>query len=139
MSPSPDGGGTPAGQPLQPFHDQALPDPMIDLIITLVILKSPGLVSNAIKGMASRSTVSRGISWRLGSHKSAVKWANRMNKRGWTNESITETIQKGKVFNASNKVNPGNPASRYEFNGRSIIIDDVTNEILQLGAYGFKF
>jgi RHS repeat-associated protein len=80
-------------------------------------------------------------SWTLGSFKSAAKWANQMAKRGWTSDQITDAILNGKQFQAINKVHPGNGATRYvnPTTGRSIVVDDTTREILQVGGDDFDF
>lgn len=80
---------------------------------------------------------------KLGRFKSAQKWANQMAKRGWTEEQIDEAWQNGKRYDAPNKVNAGNPAGRYvnPSTGRSIVVDEVLNEVLQVGgdaANGFR-
>lgn len=64
-----------------------------------------------------------------------------MQKRGWTREQIDEAIEAGKRFTADNKVNPGNSATRFVHpkTGRSVVVDDVTIEVLQVGGNGFKF
>ncbi|WP_294043199.1 colicin E5-related ribonuclease, partial [Thiolapillus sp.] len=79
--------------------------------------------------------------WILGKGKSATKWANQMKKRGWTNQQITEALQGGKRFPAENLVNKGNSATRYVHPkmGRSVVIDDVTKEIIHVGGDGFKY
>ncbi|WP_419648177.1 colicin E5-related ribonuclease [Thiolapillus sp.] len=64
-----------------------------------------------------------------------------MKKRGWTNQQITEALQGGKRFPAENLVNKGNSATRYVHPkmGRSVVIDDVTKEIIHVGGDGFKY
>ena len=74
--------------------------------------------------------------WQLGPHKSEKQWANRMQARGWTKEQITQTIAEGQEFPALNKVNPGNPAIRYELGGRFVVRDEVTRDILQISGTG---
>ena len=82
-----------------------------------------------------------GPNWRLGSNHSATQWANKIAKRGWTPQQISEAIANGQRFPAVNLVNPGNPASRYihPTTGRSVIVDNVTGEIIHVGADGFLF
>lgn len=79
------------------------------------------------------------ITWTFGAHKSATTWQNQMNNRGWTVDQINEAIEKGEQFSAPNDVNPGNAATRYvnPTTGRYVVMDNVTNEILQLGGDGF--
>lgn len=79
--------------------------------------------------------------WNLGEHKSARKFQNQMQKRGWTPEQIDEAMSGGKKFPAQNNVNPGNTATRYVHpeTGRSVVVDDVTKEVLHVGGDGFKY
>ncbi len=75
--------------------------------------------------------------WQLGNFKSPTKWANQLLSRDWTPRQITDTIKKGKKFPAPNKVNKLNSATRYEYNGRFIVRDNVTKEILQISGKNF--
>lgn len=75
--------------------------------------------------------------WSLGTHKSAAKWENRMLSRNWNKENITETISKGKKFSAKNNMT-GSSATRYEYNGRYVVRDNKTKEILQISNSNFK-
>jgi hypothetical protein len=61
--------------------------------------------------------------------------------RGWTKKLIQEAVEFGQKIPAVNKVNPGNPATRYVHptTGQSVVIDDVTNQILQVGGPGFRY
>jgi RHS repeat-associated protein len=79
--------------------------------------------------------------WNLGGPKSATKWSNQMAKRGWTPQQIDEAIAGGQKFSAPNNINPGNSATRYVHpqTGRSVVVDDVTNEVLHVGGDGFKY
>lgn len=83
----------------------------------------------------------RAAKWIMGNNKTPVKWANRMAKRGWTEQQITEAIQGGRSFPAQNAVNAGNGATRYVHpsTGRSVVIDDVTNEIIHVGGNGYVY
>jgi hypothetical protein len=64
-----------------------------------------------------------------------------MESRGWTTEQITEAIESGAAVPAENKVHPGNGATRYvsPTTGRSVVVDDVTHEILHLGGDDFGY
>jgi RHS repeat-associated protein len=77
--------------------------------------------------------------WKFGEFKSATKWQNQMTKRGWTPEQITEALKSNEVYQMVNQVNPGNQALRYVHpsTGKSVVIDSVTKEILQVGGEGF--
>jgi hypothetical protein len=79
--------------------------------------------------------------WKFGDHKSDTKWKNQMNNRDWTNQQIDEAIAEGPGVPAENMVNPGNSATRYVHpsTGRSVVVDNVTNEILHVGGDGFLY
>jgi hypothetical protein len=64
-----------------------------------------------------------------------------MQQRGWTAEQITEAIQNGRKLHAVNNVNPANAATRYVHpaTGRSVVIDDVTGEVIHVGGDGFVY
>jgi len=101
-----------------------------DLIGIALIGKA--LISNATK---------EGSSWVFGSFKSESKWASQFSKRGWTAEQVTEAVKNGENFKAINMVNKANGATRYVHpaTGKSIVIDDVTKELLHVGGEGFKY
>jgi hypothetical protein len=82
-----------------------------------------------------------GSNWVYGAFKSDTKWANQLAKRGWTPEQVTEAIMKGEKFDAVNMVNKGNSATRYVHptTGKSVVIDNVTKELLQVGGEGFQW
>lgn len=79
--------------------------------------------------------------WTFGAFKSEAKWTSQLEKRGWTKEQITEAISKGERFPAENLVNKGNSATRYVHptTGQSVVIDDVTKEVIHVGGPGFKY
>jgi hypothetical protein len=81
-----------------------------------------------------------GRNWRLGDHKTALKWERQMNERGWTAEQITEALETAGIP-VRNAVNPANPATRHVHptTGRSVVIDSQTGQVLQLGGDGFRF
>ncbi|MFZ1153412.1 MAG: colicin E5-related ribonuclease [Solirubrobacteraceae bacterium] len=70
----------------------------------------------------------------------SAKMASQMEARGWTGESIQEAIQSGDQVQAVNKAT-GNPATRYinPATGRSVVLDDVTKEVIHVGEQGFKY
>ncbi len=76
--------------------------------------------------------------WSLGKFKSAKRWANQFEKRDWTPEEITETIKNGRKIKAPNEVrkriDPRATATRYEYNGRYVVRDDQTGEIIQISG-----
>jgi hypothetical protein len=79
--------------------------------------------------------------WVYGSFKSETKWANQFVARGWTEVEITEAITNGVRFTAVNNVNKANGATRYVHptTGKSVVVDNVTKELLQVGGPGFKW
>lgn len=93
----------------------------------------------AVKGMQNKAP--SGSELKFGKHKSSAKWENQMQKRGWTQKQITEDVKKGDSFQAKNMVNKGNPATRYVHpeTGRSIVVDNTTNEILHIGGDGYEY
>jgi hypothetical protein len=64
-----------------------------------------------------------------------------MRDRGWTADTITEAIQSGQQFPAVNNVSPSNPATRYVHpaTGRSVILDNVTAEVIHVGGDGYLY
>jgi hypothetical protein len=79
--------------------------------------------------------------WQLGGNHSGQQWQNKMLQRGWTPDQITEAIQNGQKVSAVNLVNPDNAASRYVHptTGRSVVVDDVTEEVIHVGGDGFVY
>jgi len=79
--------------------------------------------------------------WKLGGNHSAHQWANKMTQRGWTPQQINEAMANGQRFPATNNVNLGNPATRYVHptTGRSVVVDDVTMEVIHVGGDGFLY
>jgi hypothetical protein len=82
-----------------------------------------------------------GGSRRFGGSKSAQKWANQMKQRGWTPQRIDDAVQTGQKLPASNNINPSNGATRYVSpdTGQSVVIDNVTGEVIHVGGPGFKY
>ncbi len=72
--------------------------------------------------------------WTFSPHKSATKWANQQTARGWTPPQISQVLRTGNPTSATNLVNPANPATRFTdpATGHFVVIDDVTNHILQI-------
>jgi RHS repeat-associated protein len=70
-------------------------------------------------------------------------WGQYMAKRGWTVEEINQTISTGvrATHTDVNYLNAGNPMSiiTNPQTGKSLIIDNVTKEIIMLGQKGFKY
>ncbi len=63
-----------------------------------------------------------------------------MGPRGWTEDAIQEAMSSGKQVNALNKAD-GNPATQYIHpkTGQSVVVDDVTGEVIHVGGPGFKY
>lgn len=91
--------------------------------------------------LATSAAAKGGGSWVYGAFKTEAKWAGQLSKRGWTAEQITEAVTKGKSFDAVNMVNKANSATRYVHptTGQSVVIDNVTKELLHVGGAGFKY
>ena len=64
-----------------------------------------------------------------------------MMQRGWKPDQITEAIQNGQRFTASNNVNAASAATRYVHptTGRSVVVDDVTMEVIHVEGDGFLY
>jgi hypothetical protein len=79
--------------------------------------------------------------WSFGANKSDSKWQNQMSQRGWTSQQITSAIKFGSQFPAKNNINPNNPATRYvhPVTGRSVVVDEVTNEIIHIGGNNYGY
>jgi RHS repeat-associated protein len=79
--------------------------------------------------------------WSFGTGKSINKWSNQMTNRGWTPQQIDDAIINGKAFSAPNNLNPGNGATRYvnPQSGQSVVIDNVTREVIHIGGPGFGY
>ncbi len=63
-----------------------------------------------------------------------------MAKRGWAAAQIDEAVAKGKRRQTVNLAT-GGPATRYVHpsTGRSIVVDDVTGEVIHVGGDGFQY
>jgi hypothetical protein len=65
-----------------------------------------------------------------------------MERRGWTKEMIEEAFRAGPVEARIDKtVSPFGNATRYVHpgTGQSVVINDVTGNVIQVGAPGFRF
>ena len=79
--------------------------------------------------------------WRLGDNHSATQWQSKMQKRGWTADQITEAVAAGQRFGAVNNIRPLNGATRYVHptTGRSVVLDDISGEVIHVGGDGFVY
>jgi hypothetical protein len=92
--------------------------------------------------IASAGAISQSqANWTYGDHKSAQKFHNQMQKRGWTPQQIDEAMTSGNRVPAPIQVNPRNTATRYVHptTGRSVVVDNVTHEVLHVGGDGFRY
>ncbi len=85
------------------------------------------------------SAINRNTEWTLSTHKSPTRWSNQINSRNWTPAQITRTIKYGKRYSTDNNVNKENGATRYVYEGRYVVRDNKTKEILQISGEGFKY
>lgn len=133
----PDGGQWTDGDDAAPaINDPPIEEVYPELLI-LPFLRIPRIL-HTWRVWALRRRESR--QWTLGKFKSDKRWANQPEDRNWTPEDITETIRKGEKFEAPNmprKHDPTASATRYEYNGRYVVWDDQTGEILQISGKKF--
>lgn len=113
-------------KPLEPVYPE----------FALIPLLRVGRLAAAWRAWALQRNLSR--EWTLGSHKSAIQWRNRLEKGDWTPEKITTVIRRGNRLDTYNAVNKPNSASRYELGEDFIVVDDITNEVLQISGPGYK-
>jgi Colicin E5 ribonuclease domain len=113
------------GTPIEPVYPE---------LLILPLLRVPALIA-AWRAWAFQRQVSK--SWKLGSHKSATKWRNRLEKGDWTPEKITRIIREGKAHKAPNNVNRSHTATRYELGNDFVVIDDMTKDVLQVSEPGY--
>jgi hypothetical protein len=123
----------------KPYYDHGVePEPGLDPVypelLLIPFLRIPRLIA-AWRLWVLQRNLSK--TWKLGSHKSSKKWANRMEKGNWTPNKISEVIRKGEPNKAPNSVNKSNTATRYELGNDFVVIDDVTKEVLQVSEPGY--
>lgn len=72
--------------------------------------------------------------------KSAAKLARQMAARGWTSDQVREAVAAGRAFPATN-LETGRAATRYVHptTGRSVVIDDLSGEIIHVGGDSFIY
>ena len=65
--------------------------------------------------------------------KTETKLSNQMNKRGWTKESVQNTVDSPYTTSPSKNLATQNSATAYyNKDGSYVILDDVTNEVVQI-------
>jgi len=64
-----------------------------------------------------------------------------MARRGWTGLQIDEAIADGRKCSATNLIHPENLATRHVHptTGRSVVVDDVTGEVIHVGGDDFLY
>ena len=72
--------------------------------------------------------------------KAPEKLRRQMAARGWSDETIAEAVASGNRHPAINR-ETGTPASRYihPLTRRSVVIDDVSGEVIHVGGDGFIY
>lgn len=72
--------------------------------------------------------------------KSSPRLARQMAARGWTVEQIEEARRNGERRPAVNR-ETGTPATRYihPVTSRSVVIDDVSGDVIHVGGDGFIY
>lgn len=72
--------------------------------------------------------------------KDPARLARQMRARGWTPGQVEEAVARGRSLPAVNK-ETGGPATRYIHpeTGRSIMIDDVSGDVIHVGGDGFIY
>ena len=132
-------------------YSQGISSGRIEMVDDPFTMLGPGLLrglftklTTATITSATRATIEEApaeIKWLLGASKSEAKWASQLSKRGWTPEQITDAITKGEKVVAQNSINPANGATRYihPTTGQSVVLDNVTNEVIHVGGPGFKY
>lgn len=88
-----------------------------------------------LRAAAKAAQAARGVVPSIG-----AKVGRQMGSRGWTEDAIQEAMSAGKRVKAVNKQS-GNPATRYihPTTGQSVVIDDVTGEVIHVGGPGFFY
>jgi hypothetical protein len=64
-----------------------------------------------------------------------------MRQRGWTADQIDEALRRGQRFAAANNLDPAKGATRYvhPITGRSVVLDNVTGEVIHVGGDDFVY
>ena len=72
--------------------------------------------------------------------KPPAKLLRQMAQRGWTEDQIAEALASGRNEFALN-LETGGPATRYihPTTGRSVVIDDVSGDVIHVGGDGFIY
>jgi hypothetical protein len=89
--------------------------------------------TNAYMEMESAAPHARGLGGMVSQHSTL--------QRGWTQKQILEAFEKGQSFPAVDKTAGFSPATRYVHptTGKSVVINDATGKVIQVGAEDFQF
>lgn len=120
------------------FQQNTLPDdppiePVYPELALLPLLRIGRLYTawrNLVRARGARK-------WKLSPTKSHVKWRNQIEKGGWTPEKIQDLLLTGSRTSVKNE-RTGGAATLYQKEGRFLVRDDKTGDILQLSRPGFR-
>jgi hypothetical protein len=100
-----------------------------------------GLGRSSLAANSGAGAADDAAKWIWGQNKGVEKSIRQMDQRGWVPQQVTEAIQTGQQFPATNLVNKANEAIRYVHpqTGQSVVQDAVTKEIIHFGGPGFKY
>jgi SPP1 gp7 family putative phage head morphogenesis protein len=124
----------PYREPRNPLYDPPI-EPVYPELLFIPLLRVTRLIT-AWRLWAREEESLR--PWQFGKHKSEIKWANRLRKGNWTPEEINNTIRNGVAHRAPNNINKLNSATRYQLGDKYVVVDDVTNELLQVSGPGYE-
>jgi len=98
-------------------------------------IKTSVKATKTTKAVVKNLTEGKGSKVRFGSDtKSSTKLSSQMSQRGWTESTVRDTVSNPFTTRASTNLATGNSATAY-YNQRGgyVIIDDVTNAVVQVG------
>lgn len=97
--------------------------------------------SEALEGVAKTEKATKSADLVFGNNKkSASRLSGRMKRRLWTQDSVREVVDNPiKVGEAPNRINGGNSATAYFISDNQyVVVDDVTNEVIQVSNRGIR-
>jgi hypothetical protein len=112
----------------EPYSGDAI-EPVYPELLIIPLLRIGRLAEAWRAWILSRRTSKE---WRLGDYKSPGRWAKQLKEGGWTPEKITNTIKNGERYKAENRIRGGTPATRYQLGDDFVVLDNETNEIIQV-------
>lgn len=123
-----------------PYYGRVIDDKPLEPVypeLFFFALLPIGRLYSAWQAYSRVRSVSR--NWKLNPAKSAVRWRNQTQQGNWTPERITHTIRYGERSRSiNNTVDPKRPATVYKVGDDFVVVDDITNEVIQLSRPGFK-